>query len=349
MSCWLLALGFGLFEWKPKAQFLVYTAGATTGLQRRKALMTFRFSVLPAAFILFVSYGFAQAVAPPAQQSSEAAATPRSDAARIQAEITTVENLLPRIPDKGAAWFVLARRFAQFGDRQKALALLRKCISLDEGFDPNGAEGLSSLQHNQAFRELLAETSRRYPPVHRARVAFTIREKDLFPEGLAVDSERHAFYMGSEYRRKIIKITENGKASDFVKPDLYDLMPVGGVKVDPADHSVWAATDPGEKNRSELVHFDEHGKLLGRYPIGGGGPHDLNDLVIRNSREVFTTDTFANQVYRVNLDAHSFTPISFPRPLLYPNGITLSNDGSVLYVADMLGLPCVLKIRRRKR
>jgi len=35
--------------------------------------------------------------------------------------------------------------------------------------------------------------------------------------------------------------------------------------VDPMDHSVWCATDPGVKNRSEIVHFDAQGKLLERY------------------------------------------------------------------------------------
>jgi hypothetical protein len=39
------------------------------------------------------------------------------------------------------------------------------------------------------------------------------------------------------HRKKIIRITQAGEISDFVKPGRYGLMPVGGVKVDPADHS----------------------------------------------------------------------------------------------------------------
>jgi hypothetical protein len=63
--------------------------------------------------------------------------------------------------------------------------------------------------------------------------------------------------------------------------------------------------------------------------------------VIRNSQEIFTTDTFANQAYLLRPQSRSFTPLRFPRPLLYPNGITLSGDSSVLYVADMLGVIAV--------
>jgi hypothetical protein len=62
-------------------------------------------------------------------------------------------------------------------------------------------------------------------------------------------------------------------------------MLVLGVHADPADHSVWCATYPGGKNRSEIVHFDEHGQPLERYTPPGTGPHALNDLVLRDTRE----------------------------------------------------------------
>jgi hypothetical protein len=277
-----------------------------------------------------------------AQQNSTATpATP--DSARIRGEIQTLEELLPRIPDRGAALFLLARRYAQLGESKKSLALLRECVSLDKGFDPGGhysgsGRPLEPLKSFLEFQELTEQARRRFPPVHRARVAFTIQETDLFPEGLAVDPQKHVFYMGSMHRKKIISITEKGNVSDFVRPDMYDLMPVGGVRVEPADHSVWAATDPGSQNRSELVHFDEHGKLLERFPATGAGPHDLNDLVVRDAREIYLTDTFANQVYRFDRQQHTFTPISFPRPVFYPNGIALSDDENQLYVADILGV-----------
>jgi sugar lactone lactonase YvrE len=195
-----------------------------------------------------------------------------------------------------------------------------------------------ALQSEPEFRKLAEQVRLRYPPVHTARIAFTIPEKDLFPEGLAVDWDKHVFYMGSMHRKKIIRITEVGEVPDFVEPDLYNLMPVGGVKVDPADHSVWAATDPGEADRSELVHFDAHGKLLERFPAPGPGPHDLNDLVLRHESEIYLSDTFAHRAYRFDRKSHSFTPLTFPRPLFYPNGITVSGDGSSLYVADTLGV-----------
>jgi hypothetical protein len=87
-----------------------------------------------------------------------------------------------------------------------------------------------------------------------------------------------------------------------------------------------------------MVHFDAQGKLLERFPAPGAGPHDLNDLVLRDSREIYVTDTDADQVYRFDRLTHRFLPLVFPRPIFYRNGITLSGDGNFLFAADMLGV-----------
>ena len=267
----------------------------------------------------------------------------QSNSDRLRGEVQEVERLLSNpgrsgFSDRGAALYLLAHHYVRLGDEARALALLRECVALDEGFDPGDAPAFASRKDNPAFRELIEVTRRRYPPVRRAHVAFTLPQTDLFPEGLAVDAAKRLFYMGSMHLKKIVTITENGVMADFVKADAYDLMPVGGVHVDAKDHSVWCATDPGVKNRSEIAHFDARGKLLERYTAPGTGPHDLNDLVLRDAREIYTTDTEGNRVYRFDRSSHRFTELTLSRPVFYPNGITLSRDGSVLYVADLLGV-----------
>jgi hypothetical protein len=268
---------------------------------------------------------------------------PPGDPRRRRDEIKAVEGLLPRSADRGAALFMLAEHYARLGDLPKALALLKQCVDLDQGFDPADVPAFAPLKNQPGFAALVDRARRRFPPTHQAHVAFTIAQPDLFPEGLAVDGSRRVFYMGSMHHNKIVEITEAGEVSDFVKEGAYDLMPVGGVHVEPADHSVWCATDPGEKNRSEIVHFNTQGQLLEHYPAPGAGPHDLNDLVLRGAGEIYTTDTFANQVFRFDRKSHAFTALDLStgrrgRPVFYPNGITLSDDGSVLYIADLLGI-----------
>jgi sugar lactone lactonase YvrE len=292
----------------------------------------------------FILHGLAparaQSVSPPV---SLAPAVAPGDSQRLRDEIETVEGLLPRLPDRAAALYLLAHHYARLGDHAKALSLLKECVALDEGFNPADAKAFAFLKDDPRFRDLIDRVHRRYPPVHRARVAFSLSQNDLFPEGLAVDASTRVFYMGSMYHNKIVRFTAAGDASDFVKQDAYDLMPVGGVHVDAADHSVWCVTDPGEKNRSELVHFDAQGRLLERYPAPGSGPHDLNDFVLRGTAEIYVTDTDANRVFRFDRKAHRFAALDLStgpegRPVLYPNGITLSDDGNFLYIADILGV-----------
>ena len=272
---------------------------------------------------------------------SSAPATPPDDKERVRSEIREVEKLLPETPERGAALFFLAELYKHLGEVDKVMVLLEECVALDQGFDPGAVPGFQAFRENARFREMVEQVRRRYRPVQHGHVAFTVADKDLFPEGLAVDPEKRVFYMGSMHRKKILQITASGEVSDFAKAGAYDLMPVGGLRVDPVNHDVWAASDPGVKNRSELLHFDSHGKLLERFPAGGAGPHDLNDLVVRGAEEVYTTDTDGNAVLRLDRKSHRFTQVRFPRPIFYPNGIALSGDAKLLYVSDILGVMAV--------
>lgn len=289
--------------------------------------------------VAFISPVFS-AKARAAMDARQQASTPPfgSGSQRLPDEIKAVEELLPRLADRGAALFLLAHDYARLGEQAKALNLLKQCVALDEGFDPAGDKAFASLQSNPEFRHLVERARRIYPPVHHAHVAFTVAQNDLFPEGLAVDVSKRLFYMGSEYHNKIVRISESGNVTDFVKEGKYDLMPVGGVHVDPIDHSVWCATDPGKKNRSEIVHFDAQGKLLERYTPSTVGPHVLNDLVLRGQNEIYVTDTEGNHVFRFDRESHRFTELNLGRPVFGPNGITLSDDGQVLYIGDNLGV-----------
>src|SRR5215467_14327852 len=274
------------------------------------------------------------------QQDSPSPVTAPDEAGNVRAEIRLLETIVPRVRDRGAILFLLARNYAHIGDLRKALALLKECVALDAGFvpDPNNSPSLRPLERIAEFHELLARARRRHLPAHKAHIAFTVPAEDLFPEGLAVDTSNGLFYMGSMHRNKIVKFTLTGGVADFVKEDAHDLSPIGGVHVDPMDHTVWASTDAGVKQRPELLHFDERGKLLERYRSPGEMPYDLNDLVLRGEREIFTTDTEGHHVYRFDRIAHTFANMNLWRPVFYPNGITLSGDGNLLFVADMLGV-----------
>jgi hypothetical protein len=153
------------------------------------------------------------------------------DMARLRTEIKVVEGLLPRLVDRGAGLYLLAHHYAHLGDQAKALALLKECVALGEGFDPSEAHAFVPLKSDGQFRQLGEQVRREFPPVRRARVALTLAQSDLFPEGLAVDAAKRIFLMSSMHHNKIVRITESGEIKDFVKEGVYELMPVGGVVV----------------------------------------------------------------------------------------------------------------------
>src|SRR5688572_5898013 len=103
---------------------------------------------------------------------------------------------------------------------------------LEEAFAESGsvtgvAAALEALKANGA-------------PVARGRVAWALEEKDLIPESVAWDPAHDVFYVGSMYKRKIVKVDRGGRASDFVPQAGSGLLSVVGMKVDPRRRELWA-------------------------------------------------------------------------------------------------------------
>jgi hypothetical protein len=263
------------------------------------------------------------------------------NAAELRARIAIVEQLMPKLPDRGATLFFLAAWKQRLGETREAIELLKECVTLQDGFDPSGHAAFRGLKGTKEFDVLVERVHRDFPVVAQAHQAFVTEEKDLVPEGLAYDSSQNLFYLSSLNRRKIVQITPESRTSDFVPGDQYHLLPVLGIRLDPNDGSVWANSFEEDHGRAELLHFDVSGKLLSRYSAPFPGAHGFNDLVVLKNGEVILTDSLSNQVYRFSPASQIFTPFLLHRTLFYPNGIALADDGRMLYVADALGVIAV--------
>jgi hypothetical protein len=260
-----------------------------------------------------------------------------ADAAEIREQIAAVEKLRAVVPDRGAVLYFLSTAKQHLGETREALALLKECLALREGFDPSGDPAFLGLKGTKEFDDLVAPVHRDFPAVAQARLAFVTEEKDLIPEGLAYDEKQNLFYLSSLNRKKIVKIDAEGRVSDFVPGDRYGLLPVLGIRLDAADGTVWADTFE-DAGRTELVHFDASGKMLGRYSPKDRAKHGFNDLVVRKNGEVITTDSLNNDVVRFDPKTKVFTQLPAYRTLFYPNGIALADDDRTLYVADAVGI-----------
>jgi sugar lactone lactonase YvrE len=259
------------------------------------------------------------------------------DAAEVREQIAVAEKLKTVVPDRGAVLFFLSTAKQHLGETREALRLLKECMALHEGFDPSGSPSFLGSKGTKEFDDLVAAVRRDFPAIAQARLAFVTEEKDLIPEGLAYDAKQNLFYLGSLNRKKIVKIDAQGRVSDFVPADRYGLLPVLGIRLDPADGTVWANTFE-DAGRTELVHFDSAGKLLGRFAPKDGAKHGFNDLVVRKNGEVITTDSLNNKVFRLDPQSGAFLALPVYRTLFYPNGIALADDERSLYVADAVGI-----------
>jgi hypothetical protein len=271
------------------------------------------------------------------QDQMKGAVAEPSDAPEVRKQIAAVEKLQPTFPDRAATLFFLAAMKQHLGETLDALKLLKECISLHAGFDPSGEPAFRALKDSKELTELVETVHRDFPAVARARVAFVTEEKDLVPEGLAYDAKRDVFYLSSLNRRKIVQIDQDKKVSDFVPADRDHLLPVLGIRLDPADGTVWANCF-ADRGVSELVHYDGTSVLLGRYALKDEGKHGFNDLVVRKNGDVILTDSLGNQVLRFDRKTSAFVPLALYRALLYPNGIAIDENEEQLFVADALGV-----------
>jgi hypothetical protein len=308
-----------------------------SGLQ--SAAMRLRHSTL---FLLLLAFLAGESLhARPQQQGQEEIkgepAEP-TDAQAVRGEIALVNKLMPALPDQGAAFYFLATAKRHLRDLLGSLADLKKCVELQEGFDPSGDPAFYGLKGSKDFDDLVEKVHRDFPVVANAREALVTTARDIFPEGLAFDAKKNRFYLSSLYHKNILQFELDGAVTDFFPPDRYGLLPVLGIRPDPSDGSVWADSFSEHAGRAELLHFDSSGKSLGRYGLTDGAKHGFNDLVVLKNGQVITTDSLANKVLQFDPVAHSFTALMTNRPLIYPNGITLSGDGRMLYVADALGV-----------
>ena len=244
-------------------------------------------------------------------------------------------ELLNSGTDTAAVRFDMALDYAKLGNYQMALSTLEEALKDTPWLDPASEPDFKPLSGCAAFRKVVTRVEARHPVTAASKIAFTVGPRDLIPEGLASDPADGSFYLSSIYHRKIVKITPEGKVSHFVAEGQDGLLGVLGIKVDPRDRSVWAASQ--RAGESALFHFNTSGKLLAKYAPQEAGKHLFNDLVVTPQGDVFITDSEDASVYKLPAGPGKLVRYSLGNRY-YPNGIALSSDGKTAFVAHAFGI-----------
>jgi len=198
-----------------------------------------------------------------------------------------------------------------------------------------------------------AAESKEKPSGH-STIAFTMREKDLIPEGIAADPATGRLFVGSIEKRKIVALSPEGKESNFVPSGAAGLGPVIGLRVDSARGRLWAVSEPKGRPKSDPGTFHgiyaftlSDGSLAARIelPRSLGPHHELNDVCLDDAGTVYVTDNAAGTIFRAapgekKLSELPLAPAGSAK-LKDANGIVCTPDGSRLYVAAADGIVAV--------
>jgi sugar lactone lactonase YvrE len=188
-------------------------------------------------------------------------------------------------------------------------------------------------------------------------VAFQLADSALLTEGLAYDPRERAFYVSSVHRGKILRMTGEGRLSDFAAIEGGRWAPLG-LRVDERRRTLWvaaaafpqtAAYQPADSGRSAVLRYDlRSGRLVGRYEVPADGrPHAIGDLIVTRSGVVYATDSRAPVIYRIPAGGQRLERLVESPLLLSGQGLALTPDERTLYVADYARGVLRVDLRRR--
>jgi sugar lactone lactonase YvrE len=284
------------------------------------------------------------------QQQAHAARDRGDKEARLQA----VSQLRKLLNDTPTAVGAAAKAYAESGENDLALAELSAFADLDQaddallaGKDPSFA-ALEKLPQYQAILKRFAENK---TAISRAEMAFSLPDPGLVAEDIDYDRESKTFLITSVLEKKIVRVTMDGRASDFAaSPSGWPML---AIKIDAGRGLVWAtevaldsfsAAPKADWGRSAVLSFDLHtGKLRGR--IEGPAHSALGDMVLATDGDPIVSDGKGGGVFRVKggrlerIDGGEF---------ISPQTATLSPDGKQVLIPDYLRGIGVLDLASRK-
>jgi sugar lactone lactonase YvrE len=293
--------------------------------------------------------------------SQNASGVPQESAKDIPpataSEIRTLEGILRSDPDNPAALFDLALDEATIGESEKAIGLLERMAQAHTGMDPKYPEGrpFKSLASDPRFVALVANIERENQPIVRSKPAFVLKERDLAPEGIAYDPGGRKFYVSSVSKHKIISVDSRGLVKDFKAPGQDGLGSTLGMKVDAKRRFLWVVSVPSPDGgaampwvtgattqgtqRSSVFQYDlETGRLRFKHQLPPGSGGFLNDVALTATGDAFTTNSGTGEVFRMSPDRDGMELFLPANSVPQANGIAVSSDDKVLFVAGWLGV-----------
>lgn len=165
-------------------------------------------------------------------------------------------------------------------------------------------------------------------------------ERDVIPEGIAVNPADGKIYVSSIGLMKIMAIDQDGTHQDFIKSGQDGFLEGLGMKIDEKKQWLWAVSNhkEGAKYISRVHAFDlTTSATKHKYELVDTVAHLFNDLTIHTNGRIYITDTNASCVYEIDPAKKRLALFVQHDLLARANGIVVSEKGKI-FVATRNGL-----------
>ena len=267
------------------------------------------------------------------------------DADNVRRTIAAIEETLKQRPNDPTLWFYLSRFRSEAGNREASVSALAKAADLGEGFLPARELGFENVWNDPKFREIRARMEQKLPRLDFAPTAIELEDKELIPEGIAHDLHSQSFFIGSINKRKVVRVSTEHGVTTFAGPEAA-LDSVLGLAMDGPRRRLYvvstsALTAEGRKNRrNAVVSFDiDTRNLVRRAEVPEA--MQLNDVAVApGGRRVFASDSASGAIFEIPAEGAARTLVPADQ-IRGSNGLAVSPDGKLLYVAHSTGLAVV--------
>jgi sugar lactone lactonase YvrE len=234
----------------------------------------------------------------------------------------------------------VAQAYAAAGDDERAIAALDQLADMAQSDDDllqGKDKGFARLQKSPAYPEVLKKFAENEKPVSHAETAFVLADANLLAEDIDYDPRTKSFLITSVLEKKIIRVAQDGKTTDFAQSP--SGWPMLAVKVDAKHNHVWAtevaldgfkSVASSDWGRSAVLCFDlRSGALLRRIE---GPPHSaLGDMTLTRQGDPIVSDGDGGGVYRVQGDSLERIDRG---DFISPQTAAMHPDGRHIFVPD---------------
>jgi len=168
-------------------------------------------------------------------------------------------------------------------------------------------------------------------------------EKDLIPEGIAIDPSSGKLYLSSLNKSKIVTSNLDGSnPTNFIESNEYGYLPGFGMTV--KGDRLYALGNGlfPESNSSILLVLDvTTSDSISSYVMKDTTFMFLNDLAVRGNNQVFVTESNSNRIYSNQGNSGELGIFMDNEEVPHSNGIAISGNQQLLYLASEKGIRIV--------